>query len=222
MRGRVFQLVVFDLDGTLVDSTRDLANSANDLLAGYGAAPLDVPRVVAMVGEGARVLVERILKASDVSRPLDEALAQFLQIYERRIADHTVTYPGVREALTTLHASATLAVLTNKPARHTRLLLDALNLTAFFGEVIGGDTTFPRKPDPAGLRHLVDAAGARPETTLMVGDSIVDLQTARAARTAFCLAAYGFGSASAEGAIGAGDLVAADLTRVADFVTRPI
>lgn len=189
----MLKLMVFDLDGTLVDSRRDLAESANELLATYGAAALSVDRVTAMVGEGARVLVERVLEARSIGEPPDAALARFLDIYARRVVDCTRAYPGVREALVALAGRVPLAVLTNKPGRHTGLLLEALDLRRFFTEVIGGDSAFPRKPDPSALRHLIGLAGATPETTLMVGDSIVDVDTARRAGCRMCVAQYGFG-----------------------------
>jgi len=204
-------LIVFDLDGTLVDSRLDLAGSANALLAERGQAPLSVDRVVGMVGEGARVLVGRVLAAAGTpaeGSPLDEALARFLAIYDQHLVDHTQAYPGIREALERLHRHATLAILTNKPGHHTTRLLDALDLRAPFAEVIGGDTRWPRKPDPSSLQHLMASAGATPDTTIMVGDSPVDRDAARQARARFCLAAYGFGHVPLDARDGM--LVAAD------------
>lgn len=190
-------LIVFDLDGTLVDSRHDLANSANLLLADLGAAPLTVDQVVTMVGEGARVLVGRVVAAAGVETDLDAALTRFLSIYDDRLLDHTHLYPGVLEALEALEGTAALAVLTNKPERHTERLLAGLAVRQHFGDVIGGDGHWPRKPDPASLRHLIENAGASSETTIMVGDSMVDVETARLAPARICIAHYGFGDVSA-------------------------
>jgi phosphoglycolate phosphatase len=186
-------LFVFDLDGTLVDSQLDLAASANELLAEYGAEPLAIDAVTAMVGEGAKVLVERVLTARGVSVPIEAALDAFLAIYERHLAIHTTLYPGVRDALDALATQAQLAVLTNKPSRHTRLLLEALEVDGYFFQTIAIGDDFPRKPDPTGLLHLVARAGVDPASTVMVGDSMVDVETARRAGTRLIVALYGLG-----------------------------
>ena len=191
------QLVVFDLDGTLIDSQRDLADSINALLGDLGVNPLPVDAVAAMVGEGAPVLVRRALTAAGLDPDTPEALSRFLRrflrAYDQRLLVHTRPYPGMREALDTLKRSCRLAVLTNKPARATRKILGGLDLAPYFDQVMGGDTVHGRKPDPAGLLHIVRSAQATPESTVMVGDSPVDLETARRAGTRVCLARYGFG-----------------------------
>jgi phosphoglycolate phosphatase len=193
-------LIVFDLDGTLVDSCRDLAESANEMLASYGAMPLSIEAVTAMVGEGARVLVQRVLAASGLDPERPGALQDFLAIYDRHLSVHTRVYPGVREALESVAGRATLALLTNKPGHHTRRLLDQLDLTKFFnGGIIGGDSRWPRKPDPAALLHLVSQAGVEISHTLMVGDSMVDIETAQRGGVRMCLAAYGFGGGQPPG-----------------------
>jgi phosphoglycolate phosphatase len=192
-------LLVFDLDGTLVDSRLDLAESANELLSLCAAPPLPVARIVGMVGEGARVLVERVMTAAGVDDVSGDALERFLEIYDRRLLNHTRAYAGVEAALAVVAPSATLAVLTNKPAHHTQRLLDALDLARWFpGGIVGGDTPVGRKPDPAGLRSLMAAAGAGPDTTLMVGDSTVDIDTAARAGVRICLAQYGFAQLRAD------------------------
>lgn len=189
-------LLVCDLDGTLVDSGRDLAASGNALLAAYGAPPLDDEMVIGMVGEGAATLVARLLAARQVAAEPQDALARFLALYDARLLDHTRPYPGIPEALTTLASMAVrLAVLTNKPAGATERILAGLELRPFFGWVIGGDTPHGRKPAPAALHWLMAAAGADAARTLMLGDSAIDLETARNAGTRVCLARYGFGFA---------------------------
>jgi phosphoglycolate phosphatase len=191
------RLFVFDLDGTLVDSRRDIADAANELLVSYGAAAISEEDIGRMVGDGAATLVIRALKAAGIKRPPD-ALERFLAIYNGRLLNHTKPYDGVPEVLDALGRDASLAVLTNKPIAATRRILDGLALLRFFppNAVIGGDGPFPRKPDPAALLHLAAQASATPQDTLMVGDSAIDWRTAHAAGTGVCLAGYGFGFSS--------------------------
>jgi phosphoglycolate phosphatase len=189
----VSALVVFDLDGTLVDSRLDLAHSVNDVLAGYGSAALPVDQVAAMVGDGARMLVRRALEAASLDAPVDDALARFFGVYDRRLLEYTRPYAGIPEVVRAAETRAALAVLTNKPERPARRLLDAFGLAVHFTWVLGGDSPFPRKPDPASLRHLMSQAGATECTTLLVGDSMIDVETARRAGVAVCVARYGFG-----------------------------
>ena len=190
----MFTLIVFDLDGTLVDSRRDIADAANALLGACGAEPLAEDRIARMVGDGAATLVARAFSAAGLTLPSD-ALARYLGFYEARLLAHTRPYPGVVDVLDALLHQAKLAVLTNKPLAATRALLDGLGLSRYFpaDAVIGGDDAFPRKPDPAGLRFLMRSACASPAETLLVGDSAIDWRTARAAGTSICLARYGFG-----------------------------
>ena len=190
-------LVVFDLDGTLIDSRCDLAESANQMLASYGASPLGVDQVTAMVGDGARVLVQRALAAAGLDRAEPEALARFLAIYDRELLVHTRPYTGIVQAIHSAARLASLALLTNKPEGPARRLLDAFDLSRSFRWVIGGDSRFPRKPDPAGLRSLLAASGTEPRAALLVGDSMVDVETARRAGIRMCVALYGFGRAMA-------------------------
>lgn len=186
-------LIVFDLDGTLVDSSVDLANAVNALILELGGRPLSLSDVVRMVGDGAQVLVRRALTAAGLERFPPWALERFLAHYDPHLLDHTVPYPGLVEALNWTGERLPMAVLTNKPARATELMLEGLGLRRHFRDVIGGDTAFGRKPDPAGLTHLATVAGVVPGRVLLVGDSPVDLATARNAGTQICLARYGFG-----------------------------
>jgi phosphoglycolate phosphatase len=189
-------LLAFDLDGTLVDSSRDLADSANALLVSYAAAPLEDPSVIRMVGEGAAVLVARLMAARGIEADPAEALARFLAFYDERLLAHTQPYAGIPAALDELRGWARLAVLTNKPGAATARILDGLGLRPAFDWVIGGDAAIGRKPDPAGLRWLVCEAGADAESAVMIGDSLIDLRTAQNAGTHVCLTRYGFGFAS--------------------------
>jgi phosphoglycolate phosphatase len=189
----MYTLIVFDLDGTLVDSRQDLANAANELIRSLGGTPQSEQAIAGMVGEGAAVLVRRALAAAGLDPETGGALDRFLEFYDRCLLDHTAPYPGTIEMLEHLDGSRRLAVLTNKPSRATGRVLSGLGLARFFPLVVGGDTPFGRKPDPAGLRHIMESADSTASSTLLIGDSPVDLATARAAGTRICLARFGFG-----------------------------
>jgi phosphoglycolate phosphatase len=192
------RLIVFDLDGTLIDSRRDLADSTNEMLGMYGAPPLPTDQVAMMVGEGARVLVERALHASGLYPDISEALARFREIYDERLLVHTRPYAGIPEIVRTLHGTAFLAVLTNKPEAPARRLLEAFDLSRWFTRVIGGDSAHARKPDPAGLHALMKEAGVPASRTWLVGDSMIDVETARRAGCRMCVVRYGFGQLRGE------------------------
>ncbi|MEW6321823.1 MAG: HAD-IA family hydrolase [Acidobacteriota bacterium] len=184
-------LLVFDLDGTLIDSVRDLAASASELAVALGGRALPADEVAGMVGDGAAQLVRRALDAAGVAAPA-QALERFLDIYDRRLLETTTAYPGVPEALALASPRARLAVLTNKPLGPSRRILAALGLLERFDAVIGGDSPLGRKPDPAGLHHLMADAPGLP--TLLVGDSPIDEATAARAGVDFVFARYGFGA----------------------------
>ena len=184
---------MFDLDGTLIDSRLDLADAANALIVERGGQALPVDTVTGMVGEGAALLVRRALTASGLEPDVDTALPRFLELYDEGLLANTQLYPGTADALESIAPRATLAVLTNKPQRPTERILEGLGIAGYFPHVIGGDTRFGRKPDPAGLRHLIAASNALPASTVLVGDSAIDLRTARAGAVRICLVRYGFG-----------------------------
>lgn len=196
--------LVFDLDGTLVDSRPDLASAVNATRERLGLPPLSLAAVTGMVGEGARVLVRRALPESVAGAAFDEALALFLDLYFERCLEGTRAYPGIPEALAELAAGRPLAVLTNKPERHSRKVLAGLGLLPWFEAVVGGDTLPARKPDPAGLLSLAARWGLPPGEVLLVGDSAVDAATARAGGCRLALVEWGF--ADVGPLLAAGDL----------------
>lgn len=191
------QLVVFDLDGTLVDSSEDLAAAVNATLAAVapGAPALQHAQVRALIGSGARNLVARSLEAAAVELPVEEVLPVFLDRYRSCLLDRTRPYPGVREALERL-ADRRLAVLSNKPGEMSRAILAGLGLADRFFRVWGGGDVPGRKPDPAGLRLLLADAGVEPRQAAIVGDSAIDVRTGRAAGVATVGVSYGFDAAS--------------------------
>jgi phosphoglycolate phosphatase len=189
-------LLIFDLDGTLIDSKRDLADSVNAMRAGMGLAPLADERVYSYVGNGAQVLVRRAL--ADVTPAMDEAAIErahryFLEYYREHMLDATTLYPGVREALDRLHsARVPMAVLTNKPVRFSALLIQRLQLEPHFFRIYGGNSFEEKKPNPMGIDRLVQESGADRARTVMVGDSAVDVLTARNAGVSACGVTWGF------------------------------
>ncbi len=187
-------LMIFDLDGTLIDSVADLARAINAMLGELGAQPLAEPEVRAMIGDGAAKLVARALAARRCAHA-DPALAQraFARHYASEPVRATVAYPGARAALELLREHAvTLAVCTNKPARLAEVILEKLDLARYFARVIGGDSLPFLKPDPRVLRTLLRFFGVAPQDALMVGDSEVDAEAARAAAVPLVLMRHGY------------------------------
>ncbi len=178
------RLLVFDLDGTLIDSRRDLVESVNAALAQFGLPAQAEDRIASYIGDGAATLVKRAL-ASDGADPAlaPAALEAFLAYYHEHKLDHTRLYPGVREQLELLRARGTaqMAVLTNKPVRASREICEALGLAPYFFSIYGGNSFTTKKPEPEGLKNLMAEAGAQPSETVMIGDSDVDVRTGRAA-----------------------------------------
>jgi phosphoglycolate phosphatase len=185
------KLLVFDLDGTLIDSAQDLCNSVNATLTAFNRPPLPDATVASYIGNGARVLVQRALAADDDVEPgpdlLDKAYAFFLEYYRDHKLDYTYAYDGVLDALAALRSvhdqldvpPRAMAVLTNKPVRPAQAICEALGLAPHFLNIYGGNSFATKKPDPEGLLALMREANARPEETVMIGDSEVDVQTAR-------------------------------------------
>jgi len=186
-------LLIFDLDGTLIDSKLDLAQAVNATRAHMGMGPLENERVYAYVGNGAPVLIRRALGDQASEAQVQEALEFFLAYYRAHPLDFTRLYPGVRESLERLSAAGKrMAVLTNKPVRISRAILDGLGVQGYFFQVYGGNSFEFKKPHPAGVEALMCEAGVGRDATLMVGDSAVDVETARNAGILCCGVTYGF------------------------------
>jgi phosphoglycolate phosphatase len=185
-------LLIFDLDGTLIDSKRDLADSVNATRAWMGVAPLPLEIVSSYVGDGAPTLIRRVFPGAS-EEDLARALRHFLEYYREHMLDATTLYPGVREGLDCLHdAGVPLAVLTNKPVRFSVQLVEGLGLDMHFFRIYGGNSFEEKKPHPRGIDALVSESGAARERTVMVGDSAVDVRTARNARVQACGVTWGF------------------------------
>jgi phosphoglycolate phosphatase len=186
--------IVFDLDGTLVDTAPDLTNALNAVLARRALAPVSVEAIRDCVGRGARVMIEQALARAGAQGDVDEMLAEFLVHYEANIARDSSLFPGALAALERLAAQgATLAVCTNKREYLSRLLLQELEIDHFFSALAGRDTFPVAKPDPGHLTGVIAAAGGDLERSVMIGDSDVDLRTARAASIPIVLVTFGYG-----------------------------
>jgi len=186
-------LLIFDLDGTLIDSRLDLANAVNATRRHMGMEALPNQRVYSYVGNGAPVLIRRALGQQATGAEIQEALEFFLEFYGQHVLDNTVLYPGVREAIDRLReAGKRMAVLTNKPVRMSRAIVDGLGVATHFFQVYGGNSFEFKKPNPIGVHALLTEAAVRRDAALMVGDSSVDVQTARNAGIRCCGVTYGF------------------------------
>lgn len=186
-------LLIFDLDGTLIDSRLDLANAVNATRAHMGMAALSNERVYSYVGNGAPVLVRRSLGDRATEAEVQEALEYFLEYYREHDLDYTTLYPGVRESLDRLRAAdKKMAVLTNKPVRMSRNIVNGLGVGGHFFQVYGGNSFEFKKPHAMGVEALIEEAGGSREATMMVGDSSVDVETARNAGIRCCGVTYGF------------------------------
>jgi phosphoglycolate phosphatase len=187
------RLLIFDLDGTLVDSELDLALSVNAVRRAMGLEPLPVATVASYVGQGVTVLIRRALGEASSAETIDNATAMFLKYYGDHMLDNTVPYDGVREALAGLGGNP-MAVLTNKPVRFSTRLLAGLDLVRHFKCIYGGDSFAAKKPDPVGVYKLMNDLGATARTTLIVGDSDTDVLTGRNSGVWTCGVTYGIGS----------------------------
>lgn len=202
------RLLVFDLDGTLIDSAQDLCNSVNSTLKHFHRGPLPDSQIASFVGNGVSILVRKSLAAADGASPetvdeklLDEALDFFIGYYREHKLDFTYAYEGVLDALAALRElheapggfARAMAVLTNKPVNPARGICEGLGMADYFVNIYGGNSFPTKKPDPLGLRTLIKETGAAPEETVMIGDSRVDVETARNAGVWSLGCNFGFG-----------------------------
>jgi phosphoglycolate phosphatase len=202
------QLVIFDLDGTLIDSRLDLVHSVNAALRHIGRAALPDEVIASYVGDGAPVLMQRALGGEQVDEAtIRKGLEFFLSYYREHKLDHTKIYPGIAEALAAIqHAhngsrsGRTLAVLSNKPVNPSRAIVEALGLGKFFSQVYGGNSFATKKPDPEGARNLLSEFGVQPQHAVIVGDSHTDIETGHNAGMHTIGVTYGFAPHSLESA----------------------
>lgn len=193
--GKCFSRVkalAFDLDGTLIDSKLDLVLSVNATLVHLGRQPLEHARIAGYVGGGVPLLMKRALGEDISEEEIEKGIVHFLDYYRAHMLDNTLPYPGVRECLEALRGRA-LAVLTNKPVKFSQAIIDGLNMNHYFRFVYGGNSFEKKKPDPVGLQTLLRDFEVGPREMMMVGDSEVDIQTARNAGTLACGVTYGLG-----------------------------
>jgi phosphoglycolate phosphatase len=212
-------LLIFDLDGTLIDSKLDLVHSVNAARALMGLGPISEELVSSYVGSGAPVLMRRALGPEASEADVQRSLEYFLSYYRAHMLDNTRLYPGVQEALDRLHAAgAKMAVLTNKPVRFSRALVEGLGLAKYFFQVYGGNSFEQKKPNPIGIETLLSESGVTRERTIMVGDSGVDVRTARNANVKACGVSYGL---QPEGFLeDPPDLVVDTMLELADYVLK--
>lgn len=189
------RLFIFDLDGTLIDSKLDLALAVNATRAAFRLGPLPHEQIFGYIGQGAPLLVRRALDHSADDALVEQALGFFLRYYREHMLDNTVAYPGVAEGLAALAADGrVLTVLTNKPVRISREILAGLGLAGHFRLVYGGNSFERKKPDPMGVEAILRETEAAKDEALVVGDSEIDVLTARNAGTRVCGVTYGLGS----------------------------
>jgi len=191
------KMLIFDLDGTLVDSRVDLANSINAMLRQYSRHELPLDVIASYVGDGAPALVRRALGDPQDEDFLQEALLFFLAYYREHKLDNTFVYEGIREALIALQCGANgsgrkMAVLSNKPVNPSRQIVQALGLGTFFHQVYGGNSFPTKKPDPLGVQKLLEENACSAEETMLIGDSDIDVLTARNSGAWACGVSYGF------------------------------
>lgn len=185
--------LIFDLDGTLIDSKLDLALAVNATLAELGRSPLPHDQIFSYVGQGASTLIARALGEGASEQECRTGLEFFIKYYSAHKLDNTKLYPGVRETLDALKGMP-MAVYTNKPVRVSRSIIQGLGMGDHFRVVYGGNSFERKKPDPMGVDWILREFGAAPPQVMIVGDSEVDVQTARNAGTWVCGVTYGFGS----------------------------
>ena len=221
---RACRLFLFDLDGTLIDSRADITTALNLALVRMNIRPLSESRVVEFVGNGVQKLVERALRETTGFQPenplIQQGMALFREEYQNHLLDRTCLYPGVREGLDRL-SWARFAVVSNKPEKFSRRILEGLGLGGRFCPVLGEDSTQTRKPDPTALLNAMECCAASPEETVMVGDSPVDIEAGKAAGVMTCGVRGGFHPTEELEAAGC-DLIIGNLLELAVHFRPPL
>jgi phosphoglycolate phosphatase len=183
-------VIFYDLDGTLADTRRDIVNAANDMIRRMGKEPLAAAEIESYVGRGLHELVGDCLKTDD-RKTIQRGAKFYREYYAGHLLDHTRLYPGAGEVLE-YFKNRRQAVVTNKPEPFTTQILEKLGIRNYFSDVVSGDSPYPRKPDPAALEAILRAASAKPQQALFVGDSPVDIETARRAGIEIAAVPHGF------------------------------
>src|SRR5271169_4409666 len=187
------KLVIFDLDGTLIDSSADIANAINYAIGPYRVKPVTVQETIGLLGEGISRLMERIIDKEGIKADKDLLIERFLDYYSTHLTDNTTVYPGVREVLAQMPACRK-AVISNKRESLSIKILEKLGLSAFFDMIAGSDTTEERKPSPVPVRHVLSMLGILPEEAVIVGDSNYDIEAGKAAGIKTVAVTYGYRS----------------------------
>jgi phosphoglycolate phosphatase len=188
-------VLIFDLDGTLVDSKKDLTASVNHIRTKFDLPLLTEEQIARFIGDGALMLIRRTLDMRASEADVQAALQMFLSYYRAHMLDNTVLYPGVRDTLGRLH-DCKLAVLTNKPVHFSCSMLDGLGIYRLFAAVYGGNSFDQKKPDPVGVYQILSDTKGERERTWMIGDSAVDVLTGRNAGIITCGVTYGYNTDS--------------------------
>ncbi len=184
------KLMIYDLDGTLVDTRKDIAHAVNRMLSEMGAAQLSEGQIARHVGRGLYHLVGSCLDTND-KKKIEAGARLYRDYYSRHMLDNTVLFPGAKEILEYFKGQ-NQAVLTNKPNPFSQQILEALGTADYFIEILAGDSKFPKKPDPAAVHFLMERTGAGPHQTVLVGDSLIDIETGRNAGVVTVVVSHGF------------------------------
>jgi phosphoglycolate phosphatase len=190
-------VLIFDLDGTLVDSKKDLSNSVNHVREAFRLSRLSESEIASYIGDGAHMLIRRALGEQATESDVESGLQLFLSYYREHMLDQSVLYPGVAETLDRLRACA-LAVLTNKPIRFSRTMLQGLGILDRFSAVYGGNSFERKKPDPMGVFQILSDTAGRADDTWIIGDSAVDVMTGRNAGISTCGVSWGYAAETFE------------------------
>ena len=187
----MINLIIFDLDGTLIDSSVDITNAINYAIGPYGGRPLTVKETISIVGEGITKLIEKLIEMNGITADRDVVVDRFIKHYSDHLVDNSPAYPGVRETLQALNGYKK-AVISNKREALSQRILDGLGLSGYLDLIVGSDTTPERKPSAVPVLHVLSKFGVRPEEAVIVGDSNFDIEAGRAAGLRTVAVTYGY------------------------------